>query len=109
RHREADLWRRGAARGAERSAPGTLREDPAVSAQTTTARADDDEAVGHRHRHTGVGSGMQEAYRRAANGRALSAPGLQSPARAVPGKSWRRELVRDVVQPATGLPLRQHE
>ena len=39
----------------------------------------------------------------------LPAGELQPPARAVPRQSRRRQLVRDVVQSATGLSVRQHE
>ena len=109
RHRQADLWRRGASGAAKRGAAGTSIEDPAVPAQTATARADDDERGGHRDRHARVGSGLQEAHRRSATGRALPSGQLQPPARAVPRQPWRGQLGRDVVQSATGLSVRQHQ
>ena len=84
-------------------------EDPAVPAQAAAARADDDARGGYRDRHARAGSGVQEAHRGRAAGRAVPAGQLQPPARAVPRQPRRRQLGRHVVQSATGLSVRQHE
>ena len=64
---------------------------------------------GHRDGHARTGSGVQEADRRRADGRAVSAASLQPPARAVSRQSRRRQLVRDVVQSAARLSVRQRQ
>jgi glucose dehydrogenase len=99
-------WR--ASGAAKRGAAGTLIENPAVPSHTATVGEDDVQRGGHRDGHARVGSGLQETYRRRADGRALPSAGIQPAARAVPRQPWRGELGRDVVQSATGLSVRQH-
>ena len=86
---------------ASKTQPFPLKPPPLV--------ADDDEGRGHRDRHAGAGGGLQEADRRRADGRTVPAAGLQPAARAVPGQSRRRELVRHVVQSAARLPVHQYQ
>ena len=110
RHRQADLRRRGASgagrakcRWSRRRRRSRSRSSRRRSSRMTMQRR------GHRDGHARTGSGLQGTDRRRADGRAVPAGRLQPAARAVPRQPWRRELVRDVVQSATGLPVRQHQ
>ena len=84
-------------------------EDAAVPAQAGAALAHDDDGGGHRDRHAGARSRVQETDRRRAARRAVPARLLQPPARAVSRQSRRRQLGRDVVQSAARLSVRQHQ
>ena len=84
-------------------------EDAAVPGEARAALAHDDDGGGHRDRDARARGGVQEADRRRAARRTLSAGWLQPAAPAVPRQSWRRELGRRVVQSDARLPVRQLE